>query len=134
MTHQKLLAAEEAMKKGDYKPLIAIGMRAAASGWKGERCRCAKPEVVGLDLMCRACLLESESQMERRVAALRAPHDFVPKKDQKLDVGMCAFCSGWRNDPRHGEPVEENLSAKAQQVRAIVDAVFDKRSNRVSRD
>lgn len=128
MTHPKWIAAEEALKNGDAKPLVALGMKCALSGFQGLRCKCETPELYGLDIMCRECLLENEGQRQKRVEAHRSPHEFVPKENStRLDVGMCGFCSGWRNDPRHGEPVEENLSDKAQQVREIVDAVFAKR-------
>lgn len=122
MPHPKLIAAEQAAANGDYGPMVALSLRAWRSG---KRCECVEPELVGFDLMCRRCLLENNDQIAHLKAARATSHEYVPKANGRL--GMCDFCSGWRNDKRHGEPVEEMLTTQEKAARELVDRIFPPR-------
>ncbi|MCU1356409.1 MAG: hypothetical protein JWM89_1827 [Acidimicrobiales bacterium] len=106
-THPDLVAAldlawsgDAAVKSDGFAALIRIALRASSSG---DSCRCEKPLLAGLDLMCARCLLNSRAQELRRLDAMGRPHDFVAKdgNPRKLASRMCDVCSGWTDDARH---------------------------------
>lgn len=88
----------------DWGRLIAISLRSG-----DDECRCTRPLLTGLDLMCACCLHRNRSQIARREAAMAAPHQFeVEEPGDALDrIGMCRFCSMWRDDERHQVAAEE---------------------------
>ena len=84
----------------DWGALVGISLRS-----REDDCRCTDPILKGFDLMCACCLHRNQSQVEKREAAMKAPHVFaVEEPGDALDrLGMCRFCSMWRDDPRHQE-------------------------------
>lgn len=84
----------------DTERLIGVAMRAAFSD---ERCECEEPILTGLDLMCGRCLRENDAQYDKRTEAINSPHAFQTRPgDEALErLGMCSFCSRWKDDPIH---------------------------------
>lgn len=99
--------ASEIIATGDPMKILSMAMEARFAAWDGRFCKCEQPSLHGLDLMCGNCLLENQSQVEKRERAMREPHEFVPDPDEKsaaARLGMCRLCAGWLDDPRHAVP------------------------------
>jgi hypothetical protein len=95
----------QAIDAKDWATVIGIAMHASASAAEGHYCECPEPDVCGFDLMCGVCGLENRVQIQKREAAYAAPHQYVAGRHD--DIGMCDFCTGWRDDPRHvADPAE----------------------------
>lgn len=92
---------DDLIDEGDWAGLIGVALNAWVRGENGEFCQCETPDVVGYDLMCAACGLEVQSQIEKRERAMSEPHPYKPMRDDRF--GMCDFCSRWKDDPIHRE-------------------------------
>ncbi len=100
MTHYDLKAAMEALYDGNPSPVIAIAMRARFAADEGRYCECDSPEVLGLDLMCGACLLNNKDQERARVRSIAHAHEFVPDADL-MGGAFCKACVRLEDDSRH---------------------------------
>mgnify|MGYP003559454228 CR=1 FL=1 len=134
--NDKLAKALAEADNGDVKALIGIGIRSAFSD---ERCGCAEPDT-SMGLMCRKCLKHNDAAERDLLARRKAPHPFeidVISHPSGERMGMCSFCTRWRDDPRHEgqgehrvwgdfEPEEKRVPLSDEQVakvRAAVDRI-----------
>lgn len=101
MPHPKLTEALLALE-GDEGAgaLIGIALSARIAAGGGRYCECMDPEVEGLDLMCRACLLNNRDQERAKVRSFAHAHAFDPDMDL-LNGAFCKVCARSETDPRH---------------------------------
>lgn len=102
--------ASEIIARGNPEEILRMAMGARYAAWEGRFCECAEPSLHGLDLMCGECLLENQSQVEKRERAMREPHAFQPdplEDTAAARLGMCRLCAGWEDDPRHTGGADE---------------------------
>ena len=105
--------ASEIIATGDMKRIIGMALDARLKANADVFCLCESPDLVGEDLMCGNCLLENRGQREAKERRMREPHAFVTyfpsgksltarDREHWEGIGMCAVCSYWRDDSRHG--------------------------------
>lgn len=98
---------DQAIDDGDWGTVIAATLGARFAAEDGRYCECPEPLVAegrNKSTMCSRCLLTNRARLAAVNEMIRAPHPFEPDPDPTsaaARLGMCTWCTGWRDDPRH---------------------------------